>query len=124
FFRNAGYLQNISIRAAVGRGDNALIGGFIAGTGQIVLRGIGPSLEASGLKNVLADPVLELHDQTGKQIGFNDNWQDNQSKAAAIQRVGLAPANPAESAIDYFPLPRLASYTAVLRGKNDTSGLG
>jgi hypothetical protein len=102
-----------------------LIGGFIAGYGEIVLRGIGPSLEASGLNNVLADPVLELHDQTGTQIEFNDNWQDDQYKAGEIQRVGLAPANPAESAIVYFPsLGRFASYTAVLRGKNDTSGVG
>jgi hypothetical protein len=124
FSRNVALLQNISTRAFVGSGDNALIAGFIAGSGQVVLRGLGPSLQAFGFDNALADPVLELHDQTGAQIQFNDNWQDNQSQATEIQRVGLAPANPAESAISFFPGGRTKSYTAVLRGKNDTTGVG
>ena len=124
FSRNVAYLQNISTRAFVGRGDDALIAGFIAGSGEVVLRGIGPSLKAAGFDNFLADPVLELHDKTGAQIRFNDNWQDDQAQASEIQRAGLAPANPAESAIAFFPAGRSASYTAVLRGKNDTTGVG
>jgi hypothetical protein len=123
FFRNVAYLQNISTRAAVGSGDNALIGGFIAGYGRIVLRGIGPSLEGWGFDNVLTDPVLDLYDQSGAQIQFNDNWQDDQYQADII-RLGFAPANPAESAIFFFPAGRTTSNTAVLRGKNDTSGVG
>jgi hypothetical protein len=124
FSRNVAYLQNISTRAFVGSGDNALIAGFIANFGEVVLRGIGPSLQASGFANALADPVLELHDQTGAQIRFNDNWQDDQAQALDIQRHGLAPSNPAESAIAFFPAGRAASYTAILRGKNDTTGVG
>jgi hypothetical protein len=123
FFRNVAYLQNISTRAAVGSGDSALIGGFIAGSGELVLRGIGPSLQAFGFDHVLTDPVLELHDQTGAQIQFNDNWQDNQYQAGEAQRFGLAPTQPAESAIVFVPFGR-APYTAVLRGKNDTGGVG
>jgi hypothetical protein len=122
FSRNVAYLQNISTRAAVGTGDNALIGGFIAGSGEIVVRGLGPSLQPFGFDNVLADPVLELHDQTGAQIQFNDNWQDNGYQASEAQRLGLAPTQPAESAIVLVPFGR--AYTAVLRGKNDTSGVG
>jgi len=123
FFRNVAYLQNISTRAAVGSGDNALIAGFIAGFGEVVLRGLGPSLQAFGFDNVLADPVLELHDQSGKQIAFDDNWQDNQYQAAEAQRLGLAPTQPAESFIYFVPSAR-APFTAVLRGKNDASGVG
>ena len=123
FSRNVAYLQNISTRAAVGTGDNALIAGFIANSGELVLRGIGPSLRSFGFDNVLADPVLELHDQTGTQIQFNDNWQDNQYQASEAQRLGLAPTQPAESCIVFVPSSR-ASYTAVLRGKNDTGGVG
>lgn len=124
FFRNVAYLQNISTRAPVGSGENALIGGFIAGSGGIVLRGIGPSLKAWGFDNVLTDPVLELYDRSGTQIQFNDNWQDDQYEAGEIQRLGLAPPNAAESAILFFPFGRTASCTAVLRGKDDTSGVG
>ncbi|MEO7723233.1 MAG: hypothetical protein ABIU29_00865, partial [Chthoniobacterales bacterium] len=51
---------NISTRANVGTGDNALIGGIIItgnDTKQVVLRGIGPSLGGS-IAGVLEDPVL------------------------------------------------------------------
>ncbi len=123
FFRNVAYLQNISTRAGVGSGDDALIGGFIAGSGAVVLRGIGPSLKTFGFDNALADPVLELHDQTGAQIGFNDNWQDDPYQSGQIQQLGLAPKDPAESAI-FFPTGGDRSYTAVLRGKNGTTGVG
>ena len=123
FFRNVAYLQNISTRAAVGSGDNALIARFIAIYGEFVLRGIGPSLQAFGVNNFLTDPILELHDQTGAQIQFNDNWQDNQYDASEAQRLGLAPTQSAESAIVSFPSGR-APYTSVLRGKNDSSGVG
>lgn len=64
-------LGNISTRLSVGAGDNVLIGGFIiTGTGDknVIVRAIGPSLGAAGLAGALADPVLELHDQTGAII--------------------------------------------------------
>ena len=51
---------------------------------------------------------------------MNDNWAD--TDAANIEATGLAPTNAAESAI----LTNLApgAYTAVVRGKNDTVGVG
>ncbi|MBA2433165.1 MAG: hypothetical protein H0V56_13805, partial [Chthoniobacterales bacterium] len=55
-------LANISSRGSVSAGQPTLIGGFIArgaGTKRVLLRAIGPSLSASGLAGVLADPVLE-----------------------------------------------------------------
>ena len=58
-------LANISTRLLVETGDNVLIGGFIV-TGsdrkKVLLRAIGPSLPLTGF---LANPVLELHGQTG-----------------------------------------------------------
>jgi hypothetical protein len=124
FFRNPAYLQNISTRAAVGSGDNALIGGFVADWGNVAVRGIGPSLKSFGFSNVLADPTLDLRNQAGAQTGFNDNWKDNQSQASQFQAFGLAPAEDAESALLVASFSPNVSYTAVLRGKNETSGLG
>ena len=130
FSRNPAYLQNLSARAAVGTGDNALIGGLMMADGLIVLRGIGPSLRPLGFANALADPTLEAHNQSGAQI-FNDNWKDDPNQATLIQVSGLAPTSDAESAIVPFggsspfrPGAGFAPYTAILRGKGDTTGIG
>ncbi|PYI91210.1 MAG: hypothetical protein DME97_14785 [Verrucomicrobia bacterium] len=131
FFRHPANLQNLSARAAVGTGENALIGGLLVKYGQIVVRGIGPSLTPLGVLNALADPTLEFHDQFGAKM-FDDNWKDDQSQASAIQQSGLAPTNDLESAIVPFGFANtpfrstagFAPYTAVLRGKADTTGIG
>ena len=118
-------MLNISTRLKVQTGDNALIGGFIVrgiGPKKMIVRGMGPSLSAKGVPGVLQDPTLELHDSTGATILSNDNWQDDAKKAAEIQATGIAPGDPHESAIVATLDP--GSYTAVLRGANNTIGVG
>jgi hypothetical protein len=85
----------------------------------VVVRGIGPSLINSGLTDVLADPVIELHGTGGFTTITNDNWRDTQE--AAIAATGLAPTNDLESAIDATLAP--GSYTAVVKGKNNGQGV-
>ena len=75
-----------------------------------------------GVPNALADPVLELHGPAGFTTVTNDNWQDDPAQAAAILATGLAPTNNLESAIDATLNP--GAYTAVVRGKNNTTGVG
>jgi hypothetical protein len=114
-------LLNISTRLNVQTGDNVGIGGFII-TGnaskKVMARGIGPSL--LGLSPVLADPILELHGPDGTLMASNDNWKDSQQ--VEIQNSALAPTNDMESAI-IATLPP-ANYTAILRGKDGTTGIG
>ncbi|MEO8439278.1 MAG: sialidase family protein [Spartobacteria bacterium] len=112
---------NISTREMVGTGENVLIGGFIvSGTTpkQVILRGIGPSLAAAGLTDVLQDPILEVHDSTGTLLFSNDNWRDTQE--TAIAATGLQPNDEREAAILATLDP--GSYTAILQGKNSTTG--
>jgi hypothetical protein len=133
FCRNPPLLQNLSARARVGTGDDALIGGLMMQYGQSLLRGIGPSLKPLGLADALADPTLTFHDGTGAQM-FNDNWRDNEAQAGQIAATGLAPTDEAESAMMPFnstggPLifsqrPGFTPYTAILRGKGETTGVG
>ena len=118
------HLANISTRIKVGTGQNVLIGGFIIKGSQsktLVLRAIGPSLTASGLTNVLADPVLEVHDSAGNVIASNDDWRDG-PQASQIQQSGLAPTDPLESALLVTLSP--GNYTAVVSGYGNTSGNG
>lgn len=117
-------LRNISARALVGTEDNVLIGGFIVGgnalaNNAVLVRAIGPSLSQAGVSNPLADPALELHNASGALIASNDDWQDDQE--TEITATGLAPGDPNESTI-YATLPA-GSYTAVVRGAGDTTGV-
>ena len=120
----AGHLANISTRMKVGSGQNVLIGGFIIKGTQnktLVLRAIGPSLAAAGVTNVLADPVLEVHDSAGNVIAINDDWRDG-SQASQIQQSGLAPSDPLEAALLVTLTP--GNYTAIVSGYGDAGGNG
>ncbi|HEX8078199.1 MAG TPA: M64 family metallopeptidase, partial [Chthoniobacterales bacterium] len=77
---------NVSTRLAVQGGDGVLIGGFII-TGsnpkRVIIRAIGPSM-APGIQQVspplvpipfLADPTLELFNDSGAVLASNDNWK-------------------------------------------------
>jgi hypothetical protein len=91
---------NISTRGYVLTGENVMIGGLIVtgdDSSQLVLRGIGPSLADFGVPDVLADPLLELHDGNGALIQANNDWRETQE--AALQTTGLAPTRDLESAI-------------------------
>src|ERR1043166_8372651 len=71
-------LANISTRSFVQTTDNVMIGGFIVQGTQakrVIIRAIGPELTPFGVPNVLANPMLELHNGTGGLIASNDNWQ-------------------------------------------------
>ena len=124
-------LANISTRGFVQTGGNVMIGGFIIeGTEPktVILRAIGPELTQFGVPNALADPTLELHDGTTALIASNDNWQTTQiggiisgDQVSAIQNSGLAPSQASESAIIATLQP--GNYTAIVRGKNNTTGV-
>ena len=107
-----------------------MIGGFIivGQASRVVIRATGPSLIPFGIDNALTNPQLELHDANGALAG-NDDWQTTQlggiitsDQSAAIQGSGLAPGNPAESAI-IATLPP-GSYTAIAQGVNGGTGVG
>ena len=116
-------LLNISTRLQVLTGESVPIGGFIVtgyGPKKVIVRAIGPSLADFGLAGALADPTLELHAADDSVINSNDNWKDTQ--AAEIEATGLMPASNLESAIVASLDP--GAYTAVLQGKDGTTGIG
>ncbi len=128
----ASTLLNVSTRMEVGLADHVAISGFIVdgtGTKKVLLRALGPSLSQAGLTGLLADPFLELHDQTGAVIATNDNWETTQlggiitaDQQEAIRATTIPPTDSAEAAIvaDLNP----GAYTAVVRGSANGTGLG
>ena len=115
-------LTNVSTRGFVGTGDNALIGGLIIGNGEqpvIVVRAIGPTLGSFGITQPLQDPTLEVRDANGGLISFENDWQDN--TPTAVKAALLQPQDSRESAV-VLSLPA-GNYTAIVRGKNGTTGV-
>jgi hypothetical protein len=118
-------LANISTRGFVDTGDNVMIGGLIVGGGSahVIVLALGPSIPVQG---ALADPTLELHDVNGVTIATNDNWKINdqtgQSQQAEIEATTIPPTNDLESALVQTLAP--GNYTAIVRGKNNTVGVG
>ena len=76
----------------------------------------------------MADPTLELHNANGALIASNNNWQTTiiggiitSDQVQDIRNSGHAPADARESAI-IADLPP-GSYTAIVRGVNNTTGV-
>ena len=115
-------LANISARGLVQTDDNLMIGGFIVlgpNSQKVLVRAIGPSLSGFGVANPLPDPILELHDGDGALIASNDNWRSTQE--AEIIATTIPPSSDLESAIVRNLAP--GSYTAIVRGANNTTGV-
>jgi hypothetical protein len=118
-------LGNISTRLMVETGDNVLIGGFIVSGAEpkkVIVRALGPSLAALGVPGPLANPTLELHGPTGL-IASNDNWVNSPDKQAIIDSK-VAPTDDLESAIMATLPANNTAYTAIVRGSNNTTGVG
>ena len=84
---------------------------------RVILRAMGPSI---GVPGSLANPRLELFDQSGVMIDSNDDWRTFNEEE--IKNSQLAPPNDRESAI----IRRLdpGAYTAIIRGVGNTEGIG
>ncbi len=126
---SASLITNISTRGVVGTDANVMIGGFIVGDGlgtngdgssKVLVRALGPELTSFGVSDALLDPTLNLFDGNGNLVGSNDNWKDSQR--TAIQATGLAPGDDREPAILTTLIQ--GNWTAILRGKNNTTGVG
>ncbi len=121
---------NFSARGNVGTGNDVMVVGFVVrgeGSVTLLIRGIGPSLQAFGVTGVLSDPTLELY-AGSSVIARNDDWQatDGAPIVAAAEAVGaFALSSPKESAL--LVTLSAGAYTLHVRGATSagsTSGTG
>ena len=117
-------LTGLSTRARVGAGP-VIVGFVLAGAASkpVLVRGIGPALEAFGVPDTLPRPRIELF-RGPELLGTNAGWTsggDAAALAAAAARAGLFPldAASADSALRATLPP--AAYTAVI---TDVAGRG
>lgn len=125
-------LVNLATRAAVGRGADILIAGFVvrgAAPREMLVRGIGEQLGDFGVSGVLRDPVITLRDAKGTILATNDDWfrtgeTNMEVLRAAARRVGaFALREDAHDGALVATLPP-GSYTAQVTGLANTTGVG
>jgi hypothetical protein len=118
-------LANIATRGFVETDNGVMIGGLIvgpsfgAGNAKVVVRALGPSLANLGINGTLSDPTLDLVNESGAILRSNDDWKSSQQ--TEIQNASLAPSDDRESALVEIVAP--GNYTAVVRGKGNTTGV-
>lgn len=119
-------LTNISTRSQVGTEDQVQIAGFvISGTGskRILARAGGPALIAAGLKTALADPLIELHEQTtGATLATNDDW--DAALASVATQVGAGPWTNGSRDAALLATLQPGLYSLVVKGATNGTGLG
>jgi hypothetical protein len=123
-------LVNVSTRAFVGTGPNALVAGFaVSGTGTetVLIRGIGPTLGQFGVSGALAATQLTVYAANQQAIAANSGWSAGgagPTLASTFSAVGAfaLPNNSADSAL-VLSLPS-GTYTAQLSGPNGETGVG
>jgi YVTN family beta-propeller protein len=120
-------LVNISTRAFVGTGDNALIAGFViegSASQTVLIRAAGPALTPFGVANPLADPQLQLFDGNRDLVSSSLGWGGNPLIASAAAAVGaFSWSNPSSfDAAILITLPP-GNYTAEVSGRSGDSGV-
>jgi len=116
---------NLSTRASVAGGEQALIAGFtIPGRSPrtILIRGIGPGLAQFGVANPIADPQIQLYQADGRpRVGsFSDDW--DVSSLPAFTSTGAFSLETGSKDAAFYSVLNPGSYTVVLTGKSGESG--
>lgn len=122
-------LCNLSARARISPGEGQLFAGFvIAGNTakKLLIRAVGPTLEAFGVHEVLADPQLAVF-AGSTRIAGNDNWETNTSTpeqimTASAQVGAFALARGSKDASILVTLPP-GAYTAELGSVDSLPGI-
>lgn len=91
-------LVNLSTRAFVGAGDQALMPGFVlrgSETKKVLVRAAGPALASFGVDAFVPNPILRIVETTtGREVASNDDWLSQPDPTAlhdAIAQVGAFP---------------------------------
>jgi hypothetical protein len=117
-------IVNLSARGLVGAGEQVMIGGFRvsgSGTKRLLIRALGPQLEAFGVSAVLADPALEVYQEGQVLIAANDDWDFALAPTFAATGASLLVPGSRDAAVD-LTLAAGNNYTVVVRGRHGLTG--
>ena len=123
-------LANLSSRGFIGTDENILIAGIVVNdtAGKHYLaRAAGPALTAFGVAGALAQPVLRILDDKGRELARNSAWEsgpDGDDLAELTKAVGAFPF--AKGSKDAALLARLPAgqFTLQISSANTGTGVG
>ncbi len=123
-------LVNISTRALVGSGENALIAGVVVADTEgkrFLSRAVGPALAAFGASGYVPDPQLSIFSPSGSELFRNNSWEtgpDAVALPALARSVGAFPL-PAGSNDSALASPVSAgAYTLQISSPSGQNGIG
>lgn len=115
--------RGISTRGFVGTNDDVMIAGFIVEGNEeqdIIVRGLGPTMQDAGLTDLLANPSINVF--SGQTLILsNDDWR-TAPRSSEVEGSDFEPAYDVEAAILNSFAPGV--YTAILSGVGGASGNG
>jgi hypothetical protein len=117
-----GLLANVSNRALTGTGENTAITGYIVRGREprnLVIRALGPSLQASGIQHPASNPAIEVFRGSVK-IASNLDWR-NDPRSNLLTQVQLAPSDDKEAALYLTLLP--GAYTVHTTNQDPSQGV-
>jgi hypothetical protein len=127
-------ITNLSVRATAGAGAGDLTIGFNVGRrvtdsnlqgGQsvtVVLRGIGPGLNAFGISNALSDPQFAIYSGS-TLVAENDDWGGAPNFAALMASVGAFTLTPGSKDAALFHGLGQGNHTVRISGTGGASGV-
>lgn len=125
--KTAARLINVSARSEARPGDDILVAGFVLegnGPKTLLIRGLGPTLEALGVGGALADPQLRVFDRSNLLVAENNNWggtSELKSKFMQLGAVALSSDTSKDAAVLVTLNPGV--YSVHVSGVNNTSGI-
>ncbi len=125
-FASDSELSNISVRNFVGTGDDVLVLGFVLegeSARELLVRGIGPTLNSFGVASVLADPRIEILRADGSIIATNDDWFEKPQLTQQFQATGAFSLPPASSDAAVTVTLEPGVYSVVVEGAEATTGV-
>ncbi|MES2696631.1 MAG: hypothetical protein V4773_24390 [Verrucomicrobiota bacterium] len=118
-------ISNLSIRGYAASGENALIAGLAingAVPQRLLIRAVGPGLDAFQVAGALRDPRLQVF-RGDALVADNDDWGGAAELATAARTIGaFALVNSSRDSALIVTLPP-GSYTVQVAGKNGEAGV-
>lgn len=117
-------LNNLSIRASAGAGNETLIVGFVVEGGGLpmLVRGVGPGLQPFGVAGTLPRPWLALYaGQTA--LAANAGWAGDAGISEAAKRVGAFSLESASRDAALLSIVDIGAFTAQCGAEDETKGV-
>ena len=116
---------DVSVLKQIGSSESLTVGFNLSGTTArtVLIRAVGPGLGAFGITGFMADPQLDLY--SGQTIlASNDNWGGDTQVNTVFGSVGaFLISDPAGKDAVLVATLAPGSYTAVVKGVNNSAGL-